>query len=436
MQEPTWSRRALLATAGVALAGCATGPGDNGTPTPAPDPPEIGVDAPTTVPARDVEPTVLVENLEIPWDIAVAPDGDLFITERVGRVNRFSSGQLEEVVTPDDAIDAGSVPPGAEESPWWVEGGEGGTLGAAVHPDYPDPALLYVYYTARGDGEKRNRVSRFDVTAANPGATEEVIIDDIPAHQVHNGGRIRFGPEGHLWVTTGTASYDKDQATARADDPGSLAGKVLRLTQSGDAAPGNPGFADPRVYTIGHRNPQGIVRLPGGAWLVNEHGGTGHDEINRLVAGADYGWPNSPRGREKYVNTSGVHPPLANTGESAWAPSGSVFYTGNDVPSWSNRMLIGGLVSQQVIAATIVPPDAEAPPTGEAGTAYTADWYDDAATVVAHPLLRDVLGRVRHLEQGQNGALYAITSNRDGRAQGEFPRERDDVLVRLDATTG
>jgi glucose/arabinose dehydrogenase len=406
------------------------------TPTSTPPPsPDITLDPPTEPPSTAVQANVLVENLEVPWDIAEAPNGDLFVTERVGRVNRFSAGSLEAVLEPADAIDAEAIPAGSDDRPWWVEGGEGGTLGAAVHPDFPDPSWLYVYYTAQTPGGKVNRVSRFDVDADDTGGSEEVVIGGIPAHQVHNGGRIRFGPDRRLWVTTGTASFDKDAATDAAADPSSLAGKVLRITPDGDPAPDNPNLgagADPRVYTYGHRNPQGIVQLPGGAWLVNEHGGAGHDEINRLVAGDDYGWPNTPRGRDKYVGNDDVHPPLASSGSTSWAPTGSVFYTGDAVPSWSNRMLIGGLISQQVIVATIGRPGAELPAPGEDGWEFTADWYDDAADVVAHPVLQNDLGRVRHLEQGQDGALYAITSNRDGRAQEPFPRDVDDVLVRLE----
>jgi glucose/arabinose dehydrogenase len=433
MESPRWSRRSLLSAAGVALAGCSTSPGES--PTTTPDPPAITLDPPTDPPTGDVEATVLVENLEVPWDIAAAPNGDLFVTERVGRVNRFVAGQLDSVLEPADAIDAEAIPAGSDDQPWWVEGGEGGTLGAAVHPDFPDPSWLYVYYTAKTSSGTVNRVSRFDVDADDPAGSEQIVVDGIPAHQVHNGGRIRFGPDRRLWVTTGTASFDKDEATDAAADTGSLAGKVLRITPEGEPAAGNPDLgtdADPRVYTYGHRNPQGIVQLPGGAWLVNEHGGAGHDEINRLVAGDDYGWPNTPRSREKYAGNDDVHAPMANSGSTTWAPTGSVFYTGDAIPSWSDRMLIGGLISQQILVATIGPSGADLPDPGADGWSFTDDWYDDAADAVVHPVLRNELGRVRHLEQARDGALYAITSNRDGRAQDPFPRDVDDVLVRLD----
>jgi glucose/arabinose dehydrogenase len=288
---------------------------------------------------------------------------------------------------------------------------------------------VYVYYTATADGGIENRLSRFDVGADDPGATEEVLVDGIPANNYHNGGRITFGPYDHLWVTTGDAGEKE-----RAADPSALVGKVLRLTPEGDPAPDNPDLgddADPRVFTYGHRNPQGIVWLPDGTMVASEHGPTGYDEINRLVAGDDYGWP-GVREPDAYRQADDVRPPLTTTGGgNSWAPTGSLFYTGDGLPSWRNRMLVGGLVSQQVVVVTLTPPGQDLPPVA-GGERFDADWFDGAYTATAHTVLEDELGRVRHLEQGPDGGAYAVTSNRDGRAKEPFPRERDDVLVRLE----
>ncbi|PSQ05718.1 glucose dehydrogenase [Halobacteriales archaeon QS_6_71_20] len=377
--------------------------------------------------------TVLVENLEVPWDVSVAGNGDLFVTERVGRVSRFSDGDRDTVFAPADAIDAGSVDSEPQEMQWWVDGGEGGTLGVAAHPDYPDVSVLYVYYTATvDDGERVNRVSRFDLSADDPAATERVVVEDMPANSYHNGGRLAFGPRGYLWVTTGDAGED-----ALSADPGALPGSVLRVTANGEPAPDNPAVegGDPRVYSYGHRNPQGLVWLPDGTPVVNEHGPSGRDEVNRLVPGGNYGWPDV-RTAEEYgalAEDSDVRRPLVNTGGgTTWAPTGSLFYTGDAMPSWSNRMVIGGLRSQQLIVVTLSPPEADRPPLGEDGRRFDADWLDDGYTATAHPMLTDELGRVRHVEQGVDGELYAITSNRDGRSSEAFPKENHDVLVRLD----
>jgi glucose/arabinose dehydrogenase len=387
-------------------------------------------EAPTTSPlSAEFTTEVLVENLEVPWDLSFANDGTLFLTERVGRVLTFDGEDVRTIAEPESAIDAGSVEPGAEEAPWWVKGGEGGTLGVAAHPEYPDPPLIYVYFTADPDDTEGvvNRVAAFDVHSDDPGEPYEVLIDGIPANQYHNGGRITFGPENYLWITCGDGG---DESTPQ--DTGSLGGKILRITPGGDPAPDNPDLgadADPRVYTYGHRNPQGIVWLPDGTPLVSEHGPSGRDEINRLEPGANYGWA-EVRAREEYPG-SDYHRPLVNTGNYTWAPTGSLFYTGDAVPALRNRMLTGGLNSQQVIATTITPAGEDLPPADDAKEQYQGEWTDPDYTATSHTMLTDKLGRIRHVEQGPDGALYLVTSNRDGRAEQPFPTERDDRLVRI-----
>ncbi|WP_459192519.1 PQQ-dependent sugar dehydrogenase [Halosimplex sp. J119] len=388
-------------------------------------------EAPTTSPLdASLGTEVLVENLEVPWDIAFTPDGDMFVTERVGRVLRFDGDEVQTVAEPADAIDAGSIEPGSDKRPWWVDGGEGGTLGIAVHPTYPDPSRIYVYYTYN-DGEKYNKVSAFDVDSEEPGTPVDTVVNEIPADSYHNGGRITFGPQNYLWVTCGDGGQPEI-----VQDTGTLAGKILRVTPEGEPAPDNPDLgdgADPRVFTYGHRNPQGVVWLPDGTPVASEHGPTGRDEINRLEAGANYGWAEKGarvREREQYLD-SDVHSPLFNTGGQSFAPTGSLFYTGDEVPALQNRMITGGLISQQLVITTLTPQDGELPPAEDAHAQVTADWSDDAYVATVHRAMQDELGRIRHVEQSPDGDIYVITSNRDGRAKGEFPTERDDVLVRL-----
>jgi glucose/arabinose dehydrogenase len=392
-------------------------------------------ESPTNSPLSvSLEPEVLVENLEIPWDIAFASTGELFVTERTGRVHKFDDGELRTVATPDSVIDAEALPPGPDDKEFWetwfVEGGEGGMLGIAVHPKYPDASYIYVYFTAETDDGKRNRVVRCDADAEDTAESEEIIADDIPAGGVHNGGRIAFGPENYLWITTGDAGEGD-----LAQDTSSPAGSVLRVDAAGDPAPDNPDLpgedADARIYTYGHRNPQCITWLPDATPVVTEHGPDGHDEVNRLVPGENYGWPEARKGGE-YEASSEFKRPLVNTSES-WGPSGGVFYTGDAIPEWRNRLVFGSLIGQRVNVVTLAEESADLPPVGDKGTRFDAAWYDDAYAATAHwTLTDDVLGRVRHVEQGPDGDLYAITSNRDGRPKGEtLPRQRDDVLVRL-----
>ncbi|WP_276299998.1 PQQ-dependent sugar dehydrogenase [Halorussus lipolyticus] len=399
-------------------------------------------DGPTNSPLSvSLEPEVLVENLEIPWDLAFAPTGELFLTERTGRIRRFDveGSGLETIGKPASVIDAEAMAPGPDDKPFWetwfVEGGEGGMLGVAVHPKYPEASYIYAYFTAETEGGgKENRVVRYDVDAEDPTETGEIVVDGIPAGGVHNGGRIAFGPDNYLWITTGEAGQGD-----LAQDTSSLAGSVLRVNTVGDPADDNPDLpgddADDRIYTYGHRNPQCITWLPDATPVVTEHGPDGHDEVNVLEPGANYGWPEART--ESEYRGSDFHRPVVNTPES-WGPCGGVFYTGDAIPAWRNRLVFGSLIGQRINVVTLAEEAGDLPPVEDAGEGETrgmrfdADWLDSDYAATAHWTLTDVLGRVRHVEQGPDGHLYAITSNRDGRPKGDtFPRQRDDVLVRL-----
>ncbi|WP_418281809.1 PQQ-dependent sugar dehydrogenase [Halorubrum sp. DTA98] len=382
-------------------------------------------------PALDAEVETVIEGLEVPWDLAFAPDGDLFVSERVGRITRYDGDELTELAAPDVIDRADSVDPDAEETSWWDGGGEGGLMGLAVHPNYPDVPLVYAVYTYEaGPDDYRNRVVYYDADAEDPGETETVVIEPIPGHEIiHNGSRIAFGPANYLWVTTG----DADDLSAPSD-PTSLAGKVLRVEPDGSAPADNPDLGgDDRVFSTGHRNPQGISFLPDGTPIVTEHGPASRDEIQILRPGDDHGWgPEGGRARDgdTYPGTE-FDRPVVNTGTSeTWAPSGCVFYTGEGAESWRNRLLVGGLASQRINVVTPYRREGE-PADDTGGVRHDADWMDGEYDAVSHGLLEDELGRIRHVEQGPDGAVYAITSNRDGRARGSFPRGDDDRLVRL-----
>lgn len=448
--SPQFTRRQTLAVTAAALAGCSSPPESDGPSTdvgPEESPDEdydLTVEhnaktwpdydpewtAPTESPEVELTTEVLVENLEIPWDLSFATDGELFITERTGRLLRYQSGEVVAATRPPDAIDAGALPPGSDEDSWWVEGGEGGTMGTTVHPNYPDVPMVYVYYTADAHGGLVNRLAAIDVTDDDPGANATTLLE-TPADSYHNGGRITFGPANYLWVTTGDAGQE-----SLAADPSSLAGKILRLTPTGEPAPDNPDLgsgADPRVFTLGHRNSQGIAWLPDATPVISEHGGP-PDEVNVLTAGDDYGWP-STRQPDEYAG-SRYHPPVASSAVQGdgWPPAGAVFYTGDSVPAFRNRFLVGSLRAQRLKVFTLTPSGDDLPPLGDTGVRYDGAWLDDSYTATSHDLLADDLGRIRHVEQGPNGDLYAITSNRDGRATGPFPTERDDRLVRISQT--
>lgn len=447
-------RRAFLAAMGTtAVAGCPTlpdgdrsgdGTGGESPADDAEDPPEDGGDPsgdgedppgdggadpdwdlPSGTPLdASVDPEPLVVDLEIPWDLAFGPNGDLFVTERPGRLLRFDAASV---------LDAGGDPivpgdlPGERRQSWPGEQ----VQGVALHPSYPDPAFVYVYYGADG----QNHVGRFDAAAADPRSTLEVLVSGIE-RAAGIGGRLAFGPEGDLWITAGTSERDP------AQDPSRLGGSILRLTPDGEPSPANPALdgADPRVFAYGHRNPQGLAWLPDGTPLCTDHGPEGRDEVKRLQPGANYGWPVVRGGPddpayESYAANEGVHPPLVNTGpDVTWAPSGCVFYRGDEVPAWRHRLVIGTLRGRHVNVVTLLPPGVEQPPLDGTSRRFDAAWLDGAYTATSHRVLEGVLGRVRHVAEGPGGELLALTSNQDGRSEvAEFPRERDDVLVRIES---
>ncbi|MFC7403687.1 PQQ-dependent sugar dehydrogenase [Georgenia alba] len=215
------------------------------------------------------EPGVLAEELTSPWGLAFLPDGDALVTERdTARVLR---------VAPDGGVtDVGTVP-GVQH------GGEGGLLGIAIDPE--DPSAVFVYATTAQD----NRVLRMRLDSETL-VPDGVVLEGIPSSELrHNGGRLAFGPDGYLYVTTGDAD-ERD----RAQDPDSLGGKILRIERDGDPAPGNPTAGSP-VWSLGHRNVQGIGWVPSGpaagTLLASELGQNRWDELNRIEPGANYGWP-------------------------------------------------------------------------------------------------------------------------------------------------
>jgi len=433
------SRRHVLAVLGSAgVAGCfaAGGPSDPETATSATTP----TDTPTATPTEtetateteteaepeteadpdrweaadgspreaNVEVEIVATDLEIPWDAVFAADGSIYLSERDGRVVRTGGGDATEVATPEDVHTVGNA----------------GSLGLALHPEGED--LLYHYYTSRDGGPRRNRVVRYDLAADAPGDAAEVIVDGIPGGVIHNGGDIRFGPEGDLWIPVGDGKQED-----RPLDPDSLGGSVLRVTPDGDPTGDAPYVdgGDPRIYTYGHRNPQGVSWLPDGRPVVTEHGPTGRDEVNLLVPGGNYGWPEA-RDRGGYAGTD-FRRPVVNTGpDETWAPSAATFYTGETVPEWRNRLLVPGLRSQRLNVVTLTRPDGDLPPADSA-TRYDGDWFDGDYVATAHPVLEDELGRIRRVIQGPDDEVYVLTSNRDGRARGSFPKGRDDVLARL-----
>lgn len=322
--------------------------------------------------------TVLATNLEVPWAIAFLSDNNILLTERAGRLRIIKAGQLDP--TPVATItDVKQI-------------GEGGLLGLALHPDFSTNHYVYLYYTYSSTGDNTlNRVVRY--TFENDKLNNKtVIVDQIPGASNHNGGRIKFGPDKYLYITTGDA-----ENPSQAQNTNTLGGKILRVTADGQKAPGNP-FGN-LVYSYGHRNPQGIAWDSGGSLWETEHGRSGvlsgFDEINLITPGKNYGWPTIQGAETK----TGMVTPKQNSGSTTtWAPAGTAFI--------GNSLFFGGLRGQTLYEAKVT--------------------ADQVTTIKEH--LGGKFGRIREVIVGPDGMLYITTSNRDGRG---ILKPDDDKLIRI-----
>jgi glucose/arabinose dehydrogenase len=280
---------------------------------------------------------------------------------------------------------------------------EGGLLGLALDPEFEKNHYLYLYYTYSDFLSTYNKVSRF-TEKDNSLADEFVLVDKIPGAAVHDGGRIRFGPDGKLYITTGDAAN-----SMLAQDLGSLAGKVLRINSDGTIPSDNP-FENSLVYSYGHRNPQGLDWDPLTEKMVlAEHGPTGergfaHDEINVVEAGKNYGWPHviGDESDPKYVD------PVFHTGNIAWAPSGASFYNSDSIPFLKGKYLVANLrgVHLHVFEIDI----------------------KQGKILSDESLFSVEFGRLRDVTADKDGYLYLLTSNQDGRGS---PAPNDDRILKI-----
>ena len=312
------------------------------------------------------EPEIVADNLEIPWEIVFLPDGEILVTERPGRVLLIGEDREGYVIDEVDHI------------------GEGGLLGMEKHPDFEENGYLYIYMTTDDD----NRVDRH-LFEDGEFTRDETIIDNIPVARFHNGGRIKFGPDGYLYITTGDA-----QETDLSQDRDSLAGKILRITDEGEIPEGNP--FNTEIYSYGHRNPQGITWDKEDRLWSTEHGPTARDELNLIEPGKNYGWPEITGDEE----AEGMESPILQSGQDyTWAPTGAIF--------WDGSIFFTGLRGSAIYEARI-----------------NAGEVDD---FLIH--FKEDFGRMRTVSEGPDGMFYVLTNNTDGRGT---PREGDDKIIKID----
>lgn len=356
----------MLATA--LLAGCTGSPSSPGTAaTP-------GGHATSSTPTASgtgtaTAPAVVPQNLEVqerldvglqlPWSVVFLPDGTAVVSER--------DSALVKGIRDGRATTIGEVP-GVEP------GGEGGLLGLALSPDFSSDRWLYAYFTSATD----NRIARMQLTRDAGGTLKlgepQVIFPGISKASTHNGGRIRFGPDGFLYVGTGDS-----QRREQPQDTNALGGKILRLTPDGRPAPGNP-FGDNPVYSYGHRNVQGLAWDRNGRLWASEFGPDVDDELNLITPGGNYGWPTvtGAPGRSGFIDAKVVWPSTADASPSGLEIIDGVAYT-------------GALRGQRLWAAPLNGETAGSP------VAYFTGEY----------------GRLRDVAAAPDGTMWVITNNRN-----------------------
>ncbi|HEY3251560.1 MAG TPA: PQQ-dependent sugar dehydrogenase [Ignavibacteria bacterium] len=339
--------------------------------------------------AVDIKYEVFAAGLQVPWSIVFTSASRVLINERPGRLRIIENDNLQ----PNPLHTFNDVSSSSEE----------GLMGLALDPNYNSNKILYLSYAYKKDNSLFVKVVRFKDNGNNL-SDETIILDGLPAERYHAGCRLRFGPDGKLYITTGDAGERK-----YAQDLTKTHGKILRINGDGSVPTDNP-FPGSPVWSYGHRNPQGIDWYPGTSILwETEHGPSGFDgpgggdEVNVIEKGKNYGWPvvsheNSKEGMES--------PLLVFT--PAEAPASGVFIKSDKIPEYKNNFFFGCLRGEGIIRVVVD--------------------ENDRTKVKSYEKFATDFGRIRDVAEGPDGYIYFSTSNRDGRGK---VREGDDKIFRI-----
>lgn len=344
---------------------------------------ENKVNTPTEVNFKIEE---VVNNLDVPWGIVFTSEDRALVTERDGRIRIIQDETLLEkpLYTFSDVSSKN----------------EEGLMGIALSPNYSENKLFYVCYAYAKNGVLLDKIVKLkdNTTSAE---VETIVLDNIPAAQFHAGCRTKFGPDGKLYVTTGDAG-EKDNA----QDINSLSGKILRLNEDGTIPTDNP-YSN-YVYSLGHRNSQGIAWNFAGDLYSTEHGPSlidgpaGGDEINKIVKGKNYGWPLVSHEKSQ----KGLEDPLTIY-TPAVAPASAMIYSGKMFPQFKENLFFGALRGEGLFRVLL----------------------DNEKGVLGSGKIEDVnFGRIRDVVEAPNGEIWFSTSNKDGRGN---LNPNDDKIYRI-----
>lgn len=321
---------------------------------------------------------IIAQGLQAPRSIDISKDGRIFVSEKRGSIRVVDNGTL--LTEPVGDIKAENI-------------GDAGLLGLTLHPNFTQNHLFYVYYTYSNGTGLFNKVLMLE-ESNNRIIDSKTILDGIPGDDYRDGGRIKFGLDGKLYVSTGDASIPE-----LSQDLDSLAGKILRINEDGTIPQDNP-FSSSPVYAYGFRNVQGLAWAPNsGALYSSDQGGAGNDEINLISPGKNYGWPHEECNSSDDEDNR-YTPPLLCFNPSL-EPSGIAFAFSNKL-GYQNHLIVATLKGSHLRDIDF-----------DSGSQNTI--------LVGY-------GRIIDLVESEDGSIYVLTSNTDGRA---LPQQGDDKILRL-----
>ena len=372
----------------LAFAGCGTSTQHGGSPG-SPNSPTGGGGNPVS--DQQLKTVDYATHLTTPWSLAFAPDGRLFFTEQPGRLRVIENGTV--VPTPVLDLTAQTV------------GGEGGTTGMDLDPNFASNNQIYLHYCSPNPAQCQ--VVRV-VVNGNTGTIDKVLLTyPVNTGQFdHTGGRLKVGPDGLLYLSTG----DHTDAQS-AQDPSSWNGKILRMNLDGTPAAGNPFPQNPYVYSYGHRDPQGLAWDSSGQLYETEHGPTSNDEVNIIHAGGNYGWPSCVG----ICHNPAYIDPVKLFSPQTVPPSGAMFYHGSTIPDWDGTMLFAVLGLDGNTNAHHV-------------HQLKFDRPGGTNVVFEQVLWANKFGRIRDVTEGPEGFLYFSTSNVGG-SQSSQAGPNDDRII-------